>query len=337
LPHVTDFGLAKRVAGPDSSGATLARGERLTATNAILGTPGYMPPEQVDARRGKLGPASDVYSLGAILYELLTGRPPFLAATSMDVLLQVLDQDPVEIRRLNPHVDRELELICLKCLQKPAELRYPSAERLANDFHKFLNGEHASVWSASLKNLVSSVFRETHHAPVLENWGTLWMWHSLQIFLLCLVTNALAWWGFKSPWPFLALWSIGLIVWGTIFWNLRKRGGPVQFVERQIAHLWGGAIIGTVGVFVTEILLGLPALTLSPILAVIAGMVFVAKAGMLSGSFYISAAALFLVAIPMALFPDVGPLLFGVATAVCFFVPGYKYARQRREGIRLAD
>src|SRR5262249_43450694 len=109
----------------------------------------------------------------------------------------------------------------------------------------------------------------------------------------------------------------------------RKRGGPVLFVERQVAHVWGGAIVATVMVFVVEMLLGLPVLTLSPILAVIAGMTFAVKAGMLSGAFYVSAAALFLTALPMAYYPRYGILLFGLVTAVCFVVPGLKYHRQR--------
>jgi serine/threonine-protein kinase len=324
-PHVTDFGLAKRVDAVDGA----APETRLTATNAILGTLSYMPPEQTDGRRHQPDRTGDVYSLGAILYELLTGRPPFLASNPVDLLLQIREHDPVAPRRLNPNIDRELELICLKCLQKPPELRYATAKNLADDLNAFLHGERPSVWSGSLKYVASSLFRETHHAPVLENWGTLWMWHSLKIFLLCALTNALMWWGVKNHWPYLALWGGGLVVWGIIFWSLRKRGGPVQFIERQIAHVWGSAIIATIGVFVVEVLLGLEPLKLTPILALIAGMVFVVKAGMLTGSFYFSAGAMFLSAIPMALFPEVGPLIFGAVTAVCFFVPGFKYHRQK--------
>jgi outer membrane protein assembly factor BamB len=130
-PRVTDFGLARQV----------DRDRGLTATGAVLGTPSYMPPEQASADRGKMGPASDVYSLGAVLYELVTGRPPFRAATQLDTLLQVLSAEPAAPRLLNAAVDRDLETIILKCLAKDPARRYSKAQALAYDLQAFLDGK----------------------------------------------------------------------------------------------------------------------------------------------------------------------------------------------------
>ena len=129
-PHVTDFGLAKRVESPQSH----------TRTGAIVGTPNYMAPEQARAEKG-LSTSVDAYSLGAILYELLTGRTPFRAATPLDTVLQVLEQTPVPPRKLAPRVDPDLETICLKCLDKDPSKRYGSAEALADDLDRWLCGE----------------------------------------------------------------------------------------------------------------------------------------------------------------------------------------------------
>src|SRR5262249_31216062 len=106
-PKVSDFGLARKL---DETGRT--------ASGAILGTPSYMAPEQAGGKSTAIGPAADVYGLGAILYECLTGRPPFKAATAWDTILQVLGEEPVAVRQLQPQVPRDLETICHKCLQK---------------------------------------------------------------------------------------------------------------------------------------------------------------------------------------------------------------------------
>jgi serine/threonine-protein kinase len=318
-PVITDFGLAKRVEG----------GASLTGTGAIVGTPNYMSPEQAAGSRGKLSPASDVYSLGTILYELLTGRPPFQAASPVDTLMLVLEQEPLLPRLLNRAIDRELEMICLKCLQKPADLRYASAAKLARDLEAYLNGEPVSARSGSFAYVLGRLFRETHHAAVLENWGLLWMWHSLALIVLCSATNLLCWQGVDNVFPYLAIWVIGLGTWASIFWALRRRAGPVTFVERQIAHVWLASTVGSISLFGVEVLLGMPVLTLSPVLAVLAGMVFLVKAGMLSGSFYISAAVCFATAALMAIFPSIALFLFGLVSAACFFIPGLKYYRQR--------
>jgi WD40 repeat protein/predicted Ser/Thr protein kinase/tetratricopeptide (TPR) repeat protein len=130
LPKITDFGLAKRL--DDQAGRT--------QSGAILGTPSYMAPEQAAGQGKGVGPAADVYALGAILYECLTGRPPFKAATPLDTLLQVLSEDPVPPARLQPKVPRDLDVLCLKCLAKTPAKRYASAAALAGDLRRFLDG-----------------------------------------------------------------------------------------------------------------------------------------------------------------------------------------------------
>ncbi len=324
-PLITDFGLAKRTsAGSDSDGGMPS----LTQTGAILGTPSYMAPEQAAGRRGAVGPTTDVYSLGAILYQMLTGRPPFQAATPFETVMLVLEQDPLPPRLLNPLADPDLEMIALKCLQKPQELRYQSASDLADDLDAYLANEPISARLTNLSGIISRMLRETHHAAVLENWGLLWMWHSLVLLLLSLLTAWFKLLHVNRPEPYLGLWTIGLGTWAAIFWALRRRSGPITFVERQIAHVWAGSVISCTLLFVVEIILGLPVLTLSPVLALSSGMVFLVKAGILSGSFYLQAGALFLTSIIMARWPDYGLSIFGIVSALCFFLPGLKYHRQ---------
>ncbi len=129
-PKVTDFGLAKKL---DEAGQT--------ASGAVMGTPPYMAPEQAAGKKESVGPAADVYALGAILYECLTGRPPFRAATPFDTILQVLTEEPVPPRQLNAQVPADLETVCLKCLHKESAKRYGSAAALAEELRRFQSGE----------------------------------------------------------------------------------------------------------------------------------------------------------------------------------------------------
>jgi serine/threonine-protein kinase len=274
-PHITDFGLAKRIEA----------GMSLTRTGAILGTPSYMAPEQAAGNRGEIGPASDVYSLGTILYQMLTGRPPFQAASPVDTVLLVLEQDPLPPRLLNPKADRDLEMIALRCLQKPPGLRYPTAAALAEDLERYVAGEPISARSGAFSQVVARWFRETHHATVLENWGLLWMWHSLALLVI---------------------------------------------------YVWAGSMITIALLYVVEIQLGLEVLKLSPVIALITGMTFIVKAGILTGAFYVQAAALFVTAGVMAFYPGIGISIFGLVAAACFFFPGLKYHRQRLAARRAA-
>jgi hypothetical protein len=154
-PYITDFGLAKRV-------ETSATGP--TLSGAIVGTPCYMAPEQAGGHGRQVTTAADVYALGAILYELLTGRPPFQAESALGVLAQVLEQEPQRPGELNPNVDRDLELICLKCLAKDPRERYPSADALAADLKHWELGEPVSVRPPALAVVLRTWLRQNFGA-----------------------------------------------------------------------------------------------------------------------------------------------------------------------------
>jgi WD40 repeat protein len=176
-PRVTDFGLAKKL--QSDSG--------LTGSGQIMGTPSYMPPVQAGGKRGEVGPAADVYALGATLYALVTGRPPFQAATAMDTVLQVLSDEPVPPRRLNASVPLDLETICLKCLEKEPGKRYSSAAALAEDLRRYLAGEpivarpvtrfeRAVKW-ARRRPVIAALSAAVVVIALLGLSGILWQWH----------------------------------------------------------------------------------------------------------------------------------------------------------------
>jgi WD40 repeat protein len=175
-PRVTDFGLAKVI--EDESGLTLS--------TATLGTPAYMAPEQAAGRIREVSTAADIYSLGAILYELLTGRPPFQAANALETMRLVVEQEPTRPRVLNSAVAADLETICLKCLEKEPTKRYGTAQELADDFARFLRhepilarpiGPTARLWRwCRRKPLVAGLVVALHLAFALGLAGVLWQW-----------------------------------------------------------------------------------------------------------------------------------------------------------------
>ena len=131
VPKITDFGLAKRIDSDDD----------FTESGQIMGSPSYMAPEQARGHTKDVGPAADVYALGAMFYEMLTGRPPFKGESPMETVRQVIDDDPVPPSRLVPRLPRDLETICLKCLNKEPHKRYDSAQALADDLERYRKNE----------------------------------------------------------------------------------------------------------------------------------------------------------------------------------------------------
>ncbi|WP_146524951.1 serine/threonine-protein kinase [Novipirellula artificiosorum] len=319
-PMITDFGLAKR---------TESRNE-LTRSGMLVGTPAYMSPEQAGNRRDLIAATTDIYSLGCVLYFALTGRAPFVAENPMELVMMVIEQDPSPPRVLRPSIDRDLEMIVVRCLQKPIDLRYETAAALAEDLDSYLKDEPIAARSGRFGQVIARMFRETHHAPVLENWGLLWMWHSLVLLVACLFTWQLDYHGVTNRMVYESVWIIGLGAWATVFWKLRQRMGPVTFIERQVAHVWGASMMAIGMLFPLEWWLEMPPLSLSPMLGVITAMVFLIKAGMLTGAFYYQVAALLLASVLMALYPPWAHLIFGIVAAGSFFIPGYQYARRRR-------
>src|SRR5262249_24658050 len=215
IPKITDFGLAK----------LLDLDESHTHTGAILGTPGYMAPEQAHGRVRDLGPATDVYALGAILYELLTGRPPFAAASVLETLEQVRTLEPVRPTALQPRLPGDLETICLKCLSKEPAERYASARDLAADLRRFLDGDDINARRPTwLEGLLRSIgYRSTAPAH-LQSWS-FWMLLASPVPVLVQLL-VLVFFGGQTTYPVLAL-SLAILSAGSVvalvLWPLHQR------------------------------------------------------------------------------------------------------------------
>jgi serine/threonine protein kinase/predicted Zn-dependent protease len=192
VPKIADFGLAKQVDDDSSQ----------TRSGTILGTPSYMAPEQAEGKNREIGPAADIYSLGAILYELLVGRPPFRAGNPIDTIRQVLEQEPVPPRQLEPRVPHDLETICLKCLEKDPARRYAGALALADDLRRFIEGDPI-------------------HARPTPLWERAWKWgRRRKAVVALLAVSAMA-----------VLSMIGLVVWHNV--SLRGKLDVALAEERR--------------------------------------------------------------------------------------------------------
>jgi serine/threonine-protein kinase len=331
-PKVTDFGLARKL---DEVGPT--------QTGAVMGTPSYMAPEQAEGKK-EIGPAADLYGLGAILYELLTGRPPFKAATPTDTLLQVVHKRPVPPGLLNPKIDADLETICLKCLEKePAasaaaswrpDQRYWSAHDLEDDLKSYLKGEpikaRPPTWLENLSRQL--VQRVAVMDPVSWSWiNFLGAAITLLIhFAIFLITQP---GGPIHLFPALVGLNAALAAVVTWYFLLRRRQ-PFSAEERDHAAFYG-CVVGAVFLLYA---LAYPwrredVLAIYPPLAILCGVHQFVLARLYWGPVYLYAVAYFVLAFVMKLQPEWAPLEFGVVFAIINVLTGVMLRRAVRTPI----
>jgi eukaryotic-like serine/threonine-protein kinase len=305
-PKVTDFGLAKRL-------DELSQ----TRSGSVLGTPSYMAPEQAEGHLRQIGPRSDIYSLGAILYECLTGQPPFEAPTLLETLELVRSQDPLPPRRRHPEVPVDLETICLKCLQKDPARRYASADELADDLTRFLESEPIRARNPSLMDRVAWTLNRSRNLPDLQPPFALLMLIAPSFFLIQLVTFALVHGRPEYPWTAFVVTLITLFSVMTLYLLISGEGLRIP-LNTTTRHLWsvrGAQLLGSTVLPVVSWLLQPPGspwnpLTVFPLWTVLIGVNFFALGGIYWGQFYLLGLAFIAMSVLMPLWLDLGPLAF---------------------------
>jgi serine/threonine protein kinase len=319
---ITDFGLAKLV---DASGA-------LTQSGDVLGTPSYMAPEQARGSSEVL-PTIDVYAIGAILYELLTGRPPFRGAVATDTLLQVINDKPAPPRLLNSRVSADLETICLKCLEKQPAERYASAKDLGEDLRRHINNR---AILARPPSWLDTLARSLGHRQWVAR--TTWGQVSLAMGLLGLTFHSLAQWMVSSRQPKAVWWfTVGvfcLVVGFVLVRFLRPRRHELAPAEY---HFIASVIGSVLGMSVLWVALGTPTddrlLTMFyPAVAVLTGVGYFIQGSLYWGRFYLLGMAFFALAIVMPHTPEWAPLETGVLYGAGQGIVGWYLLRKKEDG-----
>jgi serine/threonine-protein kinase len=331
-PQVTDFGLAKRLESATAQ----------TQSGAIVGSPSYMAPEQAGGRTREVGPGADIYALGAILYEALTGRPPFQAATLLETLELVRSEEPVPPRLLNVRIDHDVQTICLKCLEKEPGNRYPSAQALAEDLDRYLNGDAILARSYNVRERLTRALqalnKPSHRETDLRTWASLlWLFSGI-ILVGHLLTFALVQTG-QPPWLVWLSRAGQLLLCGAALWFYPRRSPlPANAAERQVWSIWVGylAAYGTSGLVSRLLLSGSVRATGAPdwqeavpypFAAILSGLAFWVTGGSYGGRYYAIGLAFLALALLMPLRLGWAPLEFGLLWAVCLAAVGWHLRR----------
>jgi serine/threonine protein kinase len=323
-PKITDFGLAKRI----QEGVAAAQG--LTRTGAVLGTPSYMAPEQAGNSRN-IGPACDIYGLGAVLYELLTGRPPFLAATHIDTVLQVIHQEPLPPRMLNRQIHPDLERIVLKCLEKQPQLRYASALDLAEDLRRYQEGEPVTARSVNLLERLQRELAHSQHDLQLRPWGKGLMILGGLLFVAQLATSLLLMARLPEPVCFWVPRCVTLTLLVPLFLKYRPTRAvfPTNAVERSLWAVWVGYLLTFMTLFWVMQILHPGHLRIYGVWTAISGMAWFAMGGYVWGGCYLIGAAFLALSPMLALLEGSvwSPFCFGTLWGVALLILGRRYWR----------
>ncbi|MDG2223487.1 MAG: serine/threonine-protein kinase [Rubripirellula sp.] len=302
-PLVADFGLAK----------WHRDGSMMTKTGQVLGTPHYMSPEQASGQ-GLGDFSTDVYSLGAILYALLTGRPPHAGDSAAEVLRSVLQDEPVTPRALRREIPVDLETICLKAIQYESSHRYLSAEAMADDLDRYLTGDAIHAASSGLLDRFAREIRRDQHQTHFVDWGRALVVIGFAIFASHFAIFVLASTNFPR---WVAFWIPRLFMLGAIFLTIyRARGGsllPRSVAERPVWSIWLGYLLTLGTVNLLALIGNLDQDSLFPITAGLSGFGFVAMSGHVWGGSAICGVSFFVVALLSVFSINLAPLLFGTA------------------------
>ncbi len=323
-PRITDFGLAKLVQGD----------AHLTGSGQVVGTPSFMPPEQAAGRTRDIRETADVYSLGAILYACLTGRPPHQAATALETVMQVLDAEPAPPRLLNPQVPRDLEAICLKCLQKEPAHRYATAQQVADELQRFLDGEPIQASSVHLLDYMLHALRKDRHEENFRDWGFGLMVFGLVIAVSHAATFLLESAG-KGSW--IAYWlprSLMVVLLLVLLRRFRRHSMlPTNSAERLVWCVWVGYLIcaGVIGATLSAS--GLDPRLLYAFSSILGGLGFFIMGVHVWGGAYVIGWAFLLAAPLLSITPKSASLSYGALWGVSLLAFGGHYWRLSRSAV----